>query len=91
MAEPLGEPHEILRRATVRGGREGEVRQRVTGEAVGTALQQDELGALRLEELERRPPSGIERGVVGTRRERRVVLRTGRCALARLQALPVPG
>ena len=90
MAEPLGEPHEILRRATVRGGREGEVRQRVTGEAVGTALQQDELGALRLEELERRPPSGIERGVVGTRRERRVVLRTGRCALARLRGAAGP-
>ena len=74
MPQTLGEPDEVVRRPAMHRRGECEMGERITREAVGAALQQDELRALCLEQLERGAPRGIKGRVVGAWRQRCVVL-----------------
>ena len=84
MPEPLGERGQIARRPMMRCGAEREMRERVAGEAVGTALQHDELGRVVLEMPQYACPYGLEGGIIGARRERQVQFGAARGALAAL-------
>ena len=84
MPQALGEPHQIARRPTMHRRGERQMREGVAREAVGAALQQDELRALCFEPLERGTPRGIEGRVIGTGRQRCVVLGAHRRATSGL-------
>jgi len=82
--QSFGEPNEIARRPTMHRRGERQISEGIAREAVGAALQQDELRALCFKQLERGTPRGIEGCVIGTGRQRCVVLGAHRRATSGL-------
>ncbi len=84
MAELVGERAEAARGMRVRLFGEAEMGDRISLQAVRTALKQDEFGAPLAQKCLRAVPSLEESGIVSTRWERHVELRTARSARAGL-------
>ena len=74
MPQPLGERRQITCGAAVPLGAERQMRKRITGDTVGAALQDDELGCVVLEVAHDLRPGALERRIVGARCERQVEL-----------------
>ena len=91
VGESIGEHAEPARSVRVSFGRQLQVRDRIAGQRVGAALQQDQLGLGFLEIALDFLPRREEHRVVGARRQRDVELRAGGGAAARLAAAPGAG
>jgi sulfate-transporting ATPase len=83
--QAFGQLRELASRALVRRGREGKMREWIPCDAVGTALQQDELRREVFQMLQYLAPRGIEGCVIGTRRQRHVEFGTRGRTLAPLE------
>ena len=78
MPEALGERGQVTCGAAVRPGTERQVRERIPGDAVGAALQNDELGRVVLEVAQDLRPGHLECRIVGTRCQGQVEFGAGR-------------
>src|SRR5262249_39648095 len=72
VAQAVGELAQRAGGMSVRTGGEAQVRDRIAFEAVGAALQDDELGLEALEVFQYPRPDMLEYGIVRTRRQRHV-------------------
>ena len=84
MAEPLGERREIGGGLAMHRVRERQMRKRIARQAVGAALQNDELRRMGLEMTQHARPYGRECVIVGAGRQGNVEFGAGRRALAPL-------